>query len=115
MPCPPLGELPYPRIEPISRMASALEGGFFTASDTREAQNKPGGDKNWSTSAPLQERLRTHCMAFVGDCGPAGTSQVVLVVKNLPASAGDIRDVGLISGSERSLGGGHTAHSSILA
>ena len=27
--------------------------------------------------------------------------------KNLPASAGDIRDVGLISGSGRSPGGGH--------
>ena len=27
------------------------------------------------------------------------TSQVVLVVKNLPASAGDIRDMGLIPGS----------------
>ena len=29
---------------------------------------------------------------------PDGASQVVLVVKNLPASAGDIRDVGLIPG-----------------
>ena len=96
-------------------MASALAGGFFTTSDTWEAQNKPGGDKNWSMSALLQELLRTHCMASVGDCGPAGTSQVVQVVKNLPASAGEIRDVGLISGSGRSLGGGHTAHSSILA
>ena len=34
-------------------------------------------------------------------------SQVVLVVKNLPANAGDIRDVGLIPGSGRSPGGGH--------
>ena len=34
-------------------------------------------------------------------------SQVVLVVKNLPASAGDIRDVDLIPGSGRSPGGGH--------
>ena len=34
-------------------------------------------------------------------------SQVVLVVKNLPANAGDVRDVGLIPGSGRSLGGGH--------
>ena len=33
--------------------------------------------------------------------------QLALVVKNLPASAGDIRDVGLISGLERSPGGGH--------
>ena len=34
-------------------------------------------------------------------------SQVVLMVKNLPASAGDVRDVGLIPGSGRSPGGGH--------
>ena len=34
------------------------------------------------------------------------TSQVVLVVKNLPANAGDIRDTGLIPGSGRSPGGG---------
>ena len=33
-------------------------------------------------------------------------SQVVLVVKNPPASAGDIRDVGLIPQSGRSPGGG---------
>ena len=34
-----------------------------------------------------------------------GASQVVLVVKNLPANAGDIRDTGSISGSGRSPGG----------
>ena len=34
-------------------------------------------------------------------------SQVALVVKNLPANAGDIRDKGLIPGSGRSPGGGH--------
>ena len=33
--------------------------------------------------------------------------QVVLMVKNPPANAGDIEDVGLISGLGRSLGGGH--------
>ena len=32
---------------------------------------------------------------------------MVLVVKNLPANAGDIRDTGLIPGSGRSTGGGH--------
>ena len=36
-----------------------------------------------------------------------GASQVVLVVKNPLASAGDIRDMGSIPGSERSPGGGH--------
>ena len=34
-------------------------------------------------------------------------SQVGLVVKNLPANAGDIREVGLIPESRRSAGGGH--------
>ena len=35
------------------------------------------------------------------------TSQVVLVVKNPPANAGDIRDMYSIPGLERSPGGGH--------
>ena len=35
-------------------------------------------------------------------------SQVVLVIKNPPANAGDIRDTGLISGSGRSPGRGHS-------
>ena len=34
-------------------------------------------------------------------------SQVALVVKNMPAIAGDIRDTGSIPGSGRSPGGGH--------
>jgi len=34
-------------------------------------------------------------------------SQVALVVKNPPATAGDIRDMGLIPGLGRSPGGGH--------
>ena len=34
-------------------------------------------------------------------------SQVALVVKNLPANAGDIRDMGWIPGSGRSREGGH--------
>ena len=37
----------------------------------------------------------------------AQASQVVLVVKNLPASAGHIREVGSIPGLGRSHGGGH--------
>jgi len=40
---------------------------------------------------------------------------VVLVVKNPPVNAGDERDLGLISGSGRSPGGGHATHSSSLA
>ena len=36
-----------------------------------------------------------------------GASQVMLVVKNPLANAGDIRDAGLVPGLGRSLGGGH--------
>ena len=36
-----------------------------------------------------------------------GASQVVLVIKNPPTSAGDIRNLGLIPGLGRSPGGGH--------
>ena len=36
-----------------------------------------------------------------------GGSQVALVLKNLTANAGDVRDVGSILGSGQSLGGGH--------
>ena len=42
-------------------------------------------------------------------------SQVVTVVNNLCANAGDVIDVGLISGSGRSPGGGHGSPLSILA
>ena len=38
---------------------------------------------------------------------------MALKVKNTPANAGDIRDVGSIPG--KTLGGGNTTHSSILA
>ena len=36
-------------------------------------------------------------------------SQVVLVVKNLAANAGDVRDMGSIPGSGRSTGRGHSS------
>ena len=36
-----------------------------------------------------------------------GVSQVVLVVKTMPATAGDMRDEGSIPGWERSPGGGN--------
>ena len=36
LPFPPPGDLPHPRIEPVSLTSSALAGGSFTAPDTRE-------------------------------------------------------------------------------
>ena len=44
-----------------------------------------------------------------------GASQVILGVKNLPANAGDVRDVGLIPGWEDPLEEEMATHSSILA
>ena len=41
-------------------------------------------------------------------CVQLGASQVALVVQNPPAKAGDAGDMGLIPGSERSPGGGHS-------
>jgi len=40
-------------------------------------------------------------------CSLGRASQVVLVIKSLPASAGDVRDLGLIPGWRRSPGGRH--------
>ena len=45
----------------------------------------------------------------------SGASQVALVVKNPPANAGDLRDVGSIPGSGRAPKEGMATHSSILA
>ena len=44
---------------------------------------------------------------ITGHRAAQGASQVTLVVKNLPANAGDIRDADLIPGSGRSPGEGH--------
>ena len=44
-----------------------------------------------------------------------GASHVVLVVKNLPANAGDARDRSSIPGSGRSLGEEMATHSNICA
>ena len=44
-----------------------------------------------------------------------GASHVVLVVKNLPASAGDVRDTASIPGSEDPLEEGMATDSNILA
>ena len=46
---------------------------------------------------------------------PIGASQVVLVIKNPPANAGDIGDTGLTLGSGRSAREGLATHSSIFA
>ena len=44
---------------------------------------------------------------FINTFNHMGASQILLVVKNLPASPGDIRDMDLIPGLGRSPGRGH--------
>ena len=51
-----------------------------------------------------------HIYIYIISCA----TQVVLVVKNLPANAGDIRDVGSIPGSGRSPGHGNSLQYSCL-
>ena len=51
--------------------------------------------------------LRHPDVVFGGQSGESQTSQVALVVKNLPANAGDVRDAGSIPGSGRSPGEGN--------
>ena len=66
-----------------------------------------------STSVCL-EGVEIRCVFIVGHCQDltcqpiaSGASQVARVVRNLPANAGDRRDVGLTPGSGRSPGGGN--------
>ena len=62
------------------------------------------GCKEWDTTEQLSLSHASN-----------GASQVALVVKNLPASAGDLPDVSLIPGLGISPGEGITTRSSILA
>ena len=57
----------------------------------------------------------TLCISWISLIITNYSSQVVLVVKNPPANAGDPRDVGSIPELGSSLGGGHGTHSIILA
>ena len=60
-----------------------------------------------SKSSWVRRRLQKRSREIGGKCRPPGAAQVVLVVKNLPANAGCVRDTGSIPGSGRLSGGGH--------
>ena len=49
-----------------------------------------------------KEKSKYHVISLIH-----GSSQIVLVVKNLLVNAGDIRDTGSVPGSGRFPGGGH--------
>ena len=57
------------------------------------------GDSQAKTEEPIKSKIK--------DVEHSGASQVALVVKNLPASAEDLRDSGWIPGSGRSMGEGN--------
>ena len=69
-----------------------------------------GGEhvKVWKIFSEKFEKVE-NCSGFEMDhsYGIIAASQVVLVVKNMPANAGDIRGTGSIPGSRRSPGEGH--------
>ena len=67
-----------------------------------------GSSATKNARIPAKDNFRgcRHC-DFTGALKKSGASQVVLVVKNLPANAGDTGDAGLIPGLGRSPGGGH--------
>ena len=79
----------------------------------------------WLTGMGFMNSSKTLVLQYSGelreDCPPRaqpygwGASQVALVVNNLFAKAGDIRDLGSILGSGRSPEKGMATHSSILA
>ena len=70
------GDLPDPGIEPTSLVSPAWAGGFFTIVPPRK---------------PIYELISTNETYRGGtDCW---ASQLALVVKSLPANAGDIRGV----------------------
>ena len=52
-------------------------------------------------------QLLSHVQLFEPQWTLAGSFQVVLVVKNLPANAGNVGNAALTPGSGRALGGGH--------
>ena len=71
-----------------------------------------GGERihvyEWLNPLALHLKTSEHCLLIGYTPMRKGASQVMLVVKNLPANAGDLRDAGSIPGSGRFSGGGHS-------
>ena len=71
MPCPPLGDLPDPGMEPVSLLSPALAGGFFTASVTWEALIPGGHSAQYSLNAfqffllPMKEAIDNTSEVFM--------------------------------------------------
>ena len=55
----------------------------------------------------METEISPKCIAFFFSSLDTWASQVALEVKNLPARAEEVRDMGSVPGSGRSSGGGH--------
>ena len=93
LPYPPPGDLPDLGIKSRSVMSPALAGDFFNTSAIWEA--------------PVQLRPLWFSKIYPFMVLHTYASQVMLMVKNLPANVGDTRDLGLIPGLRRSPGVGN--------
>ena len=80
--------------------------GYMVAWNLR--YNEEAGKVKFCRSAFHLNCLLWHA-ASLPICFSVRASQVSLVVKNPPASAGDVRDVGSVPGSGRSPGGGNSS------
>ena len=89
----------------VAGFLKGLEGHFMSINNFLSLASKDNENGNLVTCI----RIQTSCFSFGfrRNCFPPGASQVALVVKSLPANAGDTRDAGPIPGSGRSPGERH--------
>ena len=86
---------------------SHIADGFFTSWATREVQEYWSGSLSLLQWISLTQFFLMNYKFYVLFLLFYWASQVVLVVKNLPANAADISETGSIPGSRRSPGRGH--------
>ena len=100
----------------VAGFLKGLEDHFTSINNFLSLASKDNENGNLVTCI----RIQTSCFSFGfrRNCFPPGASQVALVVKSLPANAGDIRDEGSIPGLGRPPeegNGNPSPHSSTLA
>ena len=95
------------RMQHLSTLTQDRHVTFFVSGSVK--MERYNGETDLATSMSTQSQgfftSRPRRASNIGKIQPSGASQVALVVKNLPASAGDARDTGLIPGSRSSPGG----------
>ena len=90
----------------LTGVTSLLSKGFsrvFSSITVRKHQFFSTQSSLWANLTSIHDYWKKH----IFDYRELEASQVVLVVKNPPAYAGDMKDAGSIPGSGRSLGGRH--------